>query len=122
MNISSMVEEHARRNPGWDAVVSEDLTLSWEEFNNRINRLGNALRNLGIKKGDRVALYLPNSPEYLISYFAIARIGAVAVPFNIMYKSAEITYIINNSGRPSLLLQRKKPGITCSASGSNLLH
>lgn len=108
MNISRMVEEHARRIPGWDAVVSEDLTLSWEEFNKCINRLGNALRKLGIKKGDRVAMYLPNSPEYLISYFAIARIGAVAVPFNIMYKSAEITYIINNSGATVLIAAAKE--------------
>jgi long-chain acyl-CoA synthetase len=97
MNISKMVETHARRNPDRDAVISEDVILSWKDFNFRINSLGSALLQLGVKKGDRVALHLPNSPEYLISYFAVTRIGAVVVPLNIMYKSTEINYIINNS-------------------------
>ena len=107
MNISKMIEAHSKRNPSWDAVISEDQLLSWEDFNSRINRLGNALRRLGVNKGDRVAMYLPNSPEYLISYFAIARIGAVAVPFNIMYKGPEIKYIINNSEASVLLLRQR---------------
>jgi long-chain acyl-CoA synthetase len=110
MNISKMIEAHSKRNPSWDAVISEDQLLSWEDFNSRINRLGNALRRLGVNKGDRVAMYLPNSPEYLISYFAIARIGAVAVPFNIMYKGPEIKYIINNSEASVLIAAAKEAG------------
>jgi long-chain acyl-CoA synthetase len=96
MNLSTMVNNHAQRVPNWDAVVSENQILSWKEFNDSINKLGNALRRLGIKKGDRVAIYLPNSPEYIVSYFAVVRIGAIVVPLNLMYRSSELNYIINN--------------------------
>ncbi|MGB9903795.1 MAG: AMP-binding protein, partial [Desulfotomaculales bacterium] len=97
MNLARMIEKNARRIPQYPAVISEKERLSWEEFNRRVNRLANALTSLGVGKGDRVAMYLPNSPEYLVTYFAIAKTGAVAVPFNIMFKSSEITYIVNNS-------------------------
>lgn len=62
-----------------------------------INKLGNALVNIGVKKGDRVAIYLPNSPEYIFTYFAVAKIGAIASPFNILFKTREISYIVNDS-------------------------
>lgn len=97
MNLAQIIEKHERRIPHRPAVISEEVQWSWQEFHSQVKRLGNALRKLGVGKGERVAMYLPNSPEYLVTYFAIAEIGAVAVPFNIMYKSSEITYIINNS-------------------------
>jgi long-chain acyl-CoA synthetase len=97
MNLARMIEKNARRIPHYPAVISEKERLSWEEFNRRVNRFANALTSLGVGKGDRVAMYLPNSPEYLVTYFAIAKTGAVAVPFNIMFKSSEINYIVNNS-------------------------
>lgn len=108
MNLSTMVNNHAQRVPNWDAVVSENQILSWKEFNDSINKLGNALRRLGIKKGDRVAIYLPNSPEYIVSYFAVVRIGAIVVPLNLMYRSSELNYIINNSGASLLIGMAKE--------------
>jgi len=65
--------------------------------------MGNALKKLGVSKGDRVALCLPNSPEYLVSYFAIVKLGAIAVPFNWMFQGPEIMYIVNNSGAKFLI-------------------
>ncbi len=97
MNISEIVEENAKKVPYRNAVISGEQEITWLDFNRLINRLGNSLLELGINKGDRVAIYLPNSLEYLITYFAVARIGAVAVPFNILYKAAEIKYIVNNA-------------------------
>lgn len=108
MNISKMVETHSLRNPDREAVISGDVVLSWQDFNAKINSLGCSLRRLGVKKGDRVALHLPNSPEYLISFFAVTRIGAVVVPLNIMYKSTEIKYIINNSRAGVFIAPAKK--------------
>ncbi|MDR2945056.1 MAG: AMP-binding protein [Methanosarcinales archaeon] len=60
--------------------------------------LAEKLREKGIGKGDRVLIYLNNSPEYLFSYFAIWRIGAVAVPTNRVYTKSELDYMIRNSG------------------------
>ncbi|WP_206808787.1 class I adenylate-forming enzyme family protein [Paradesulfitobacterium ferrireducens] len=97
MNLARMIEQNAMRIPKNPAVINETVHWSWREFNLKVNQFANALSRLGVGKNDRVAMYLPNSPEYLVVYFAIAKLGATAVPFNIMFKSSEITYIINNS-------------------------
>ncbi|MEW6275733.1 MAG: long-chain fatty acid--CoA ligase [Bacillota bacterium] len=96
MNLTQILDKNVRRIPHFPAVISETETFTWQEFCRRVNQLGNALLRQGVQKGDRIAIYLPNSPEYLVTYFAAARIGAIAVPFNIMFKSNEIVYILNN--------------------------
>ncbi|MFZ5651916.1 MAG: class I adenylate-forming enzyme family protein [Bacillota bacterium] len=99
MNLSNIVEVNAWWSPKSTAVISaeEGVRYSYLEFNGLINKFGNALKEMGVKKGERVAIYLPNSVEFLISHFAAARIGAIAVPFNIMFKGPEIKYILNDS-------------------------
>lgn len=97
MNVAQIIERNARRIPQRPAVISEMSASSWQEFNLQINRLGNALHRLGVTKGDRVAICLPNSLEYLVTYFAVIKLGAIAVPFNVMFTNNEINYIVNNS-------------------------
>lgn len=97
MNLSQIIEKHELRIPNSLAVISETTKYTWKEFNHQVNIMGNALKKLGVSKGDRVAICLPNSPEYLVTYFGIVKLGAVAVPFNVMFKSTEIKYILNNS-------------------------
>lgn len=97
MNLSQLIEKHVNRIPNRLAVISETAEYTWKEFNQQVNKMGNALKKLGVSKGDRVALCLPNSPEYLVAYFGIVKLGAIAVPFNIMFKSPEVMYIVNNS-------------------------
>ncbi len=70
---------------------------TYRDLLNVVNRLGNGLKRLGVKKGDRVCVYLPSCPETLISYFATWRIGGVCVPANIILKKHEVTHIIRNS-------------------------
>lgn len=99
MNISSLITENASFHPHYKAVICGDdgREFTWYEFDKIVNKVCNALVNMGVKKGDRVAIYLPNSPEFLFTYFAAARIGAIANPFNTLFKTGEITYILNNS-------------------------
>jgi len=97
LNLAQMIERNVCRIPNWPAVLSESMKYTWQEFNQLVNKMGNALRVQGVNKGDRVAVCLPNSPDYLVTYFAIVKLGAIAVPFNVMFKSAEMTYITNNS-------------------------
>ncbi len=97
MNLAHIIERNVRRIPHRFSVLSETTSYTWEGYNRQINKMANALRKQGVSKGDRVAICLPNSPEYLVSYFAIVKLGAIAVPFNVMFKSTEITYIINNA-------------------------
>ncbi len=78
-------------------------TYSYGELRSEMNRIGLGLSGLGIKKGDRVCIYLDSSPEYLISYFAIWRIGAVAVPTNIVYRGEEVLHAINDAGASAVI-------------------
>ncbi|MDD3407349.1 MAG: class I adenylate-forming enzyme family protein, partial [Methanomicrobium sp.] len=68
---------------------SENFVLSYEEMFESVCRRANLLLSLGVCKGDRVCIYLPSKPEYLLSYFAVWRIGAVAVPLNIVLCESE---------------------------------
>jgi len=87
MNLTQILDKNVRRTPHFPAVTSETETFTWQEFCNQVNQLGNALQKLGVQKGDRIAIYLPNSPEYLVTYFAAARIGAIAVPLTSCLKA-----------------------------------
>lgn len=99
MNISNLVTNNTSFHPNYKAIICGDdgREFTWSEFDKTINKVGNALINMGVKRGDRIAIYLPNSPEFLFTYFATAKIGAIATPFNILYKTNEINYILNNS-------------------------
>jgi long-chain acyl-CoA synthetase len=70
---------------------------SYREFDAAVNRTANMIRSRGISKGDVVSLLLPNSPEYIIAYFACWKIGAIAGPVNSLLRPEEIEWIANNS-------------------------
>jgi len=82
MNIGSLLTRHARYQPDKLALVFEDNRLTYQEYNQNINRLANAMLDMGIKKGDKVATLLPNCMELLEIYWAIGKIGAVVVPLS----------------------------------------
>ena len=82
---------------------SRSETYSYGRFRDEMNRIANGLLRLGIQKGDRVCIYLESSPEYLISYFAIWRIGAVAVPANIVYRGDELLFTLNDAGARAVI-------------------
>lgn len=98
MNCSNIIK-NAAFHPNRRAIIDGDdgREFSWGEFEKNINKTGNILLNLGVKKGDRVAVYLPNSPEFLFAFWAIARIGAVIASCNIQYKGDELSHILINS-------------------------
>ncbi|MHA1231564.1 MAG: AMP-binding protein [Candidatus Helarchaeota archaeon] len=78
------------------SVVYGDQRITWKEINEKINKLAHGLKKLGIKKGDKVAIILYNSPEFLESNFACQSIGAVPAPINYRLVGKELEYIINN--------------------------
>ena len=98
MNIAQNVERAATFFPDKPAVVFEGSQITYKDMNARVNRLANALNPRGITKGDRIALYLPNIPAFVISYLASVRIGAIAVSVNSMLKAEELNYILNDAG------------------------
>lgn len=77
--------------------------LTYKDFNDRVNQLAHFILKKGIKKSDRVAILLRNSIEFIISYFAIAKIGAIAVPLNIMLTFEELDFIIQDAKASALI-------------------
>ena len=105
MNLAHLcLERSAARLPDRAAIVDCDsgASYTYRDLNQRVNALANALLGLGVRRGDRVGIYLRNTPEFIFAFMANAKIGAVSVPFNIMFKRAEIAYILNDSGCTAL--------------------
>jgi len=103
MNIAHHVERGCRFFPHKSALLFEGRSFSYKELNQLANRVANGLGGLGIKRGDRVALFLPNIPEFIISYLGILKIGAVVVSVNVMLKSGEVKFILNNCAAKVLI-------------------
>ncbi len=79
------------------AIESEDVRLTYGQLCERVNRFGNALRQLGVRIEERILLLLLDGPEFAISFFGAIKIGAVAVPVNTLLKPADYQYLLNNS-------------------------
>ena len=82
MNVGSLLPRHARFRGDRVAVICGDDRLTWRQLASRVYRLANALHALGMRKGDKLALVLPNSLEVLDIYLAAARMGYVLVPLS----------------------------------------
>ena len=89
--------------PERDAMVFDGRRWSYEQIYERVNRLANAFRGLGIKKGDRIGILQVNCSQYIESYFAAAKTGGIFVPLNFRAKAEEMAYMINNAGVRALL-------------------
>ena len=98
LTISSLIV------PDRPAIIFEDKRLSYEELQNRVNRLANALAELGVEAGDRIAMLQVNTNEHVEVYFAAAKLDAVYVPLNFRARGDELTYMINDSEPKVLLL------------------
>ena len=97
--FGEMLWESAQRFPEKVALVFQGQKISYRELDGLANSFANALAKLGVKKGDRVALYMTNRPEYIISVYGIARLGAVFTPMNPTYKEGEIEHQLNDAER-----------------------
>ncbi|MDJ0330209.1 long-chain-fatty-acid--CoA ligase [Planococcus sp. S3-L1] len=97
MNIVSILAQNALRHPDKPALVFEDRSYTYHEFNRMVNQLANGLISLGIKKGEKIALMMKNSDYFAISYYAVAKTGAVIVPMNFRLVAREANYILDQS-------------------------
>ena len=102
-NVSELFLLSVRRWPNKTALVFGQQRLSYREANNRINRIANALLTMGVRAGDKVAFMLPNCSEIILIYYAIQKIGAVAVPLNFRLIPREIAFLIENSDSETLI-------------------
>jgi long-chain acyl-CoA synthetase len=101
--IYTRFDEICEKYPDRPALLFLGEPFSYARLRDLIDRLATALNRLGVKKGDRVMIYLSNSPQWVISFFAILKIGAVVVPVPPIYTSFEIEYMINDSGTETII-------------------
>ena len=95
--LQKLIEQSARKYGHKRALVFKEKEVTYSELQNQVFLLAHALKNLGLKKSDKVALYLPNSLEYVYSYLACLSLGAVVVPLDFMLKEDELTSCLNHS-------------------------
>jgi fatty-acyl-CoA synthase len=102
-------EHNASIRPDKVAILDSDTqqTLTYKQLNTRANKLGSWLQNNHVKKGDRVALLLPNCPEFFEAQFACSKIGAICLPLNWRLTAPELDYILKDS-TPTVLLHDEK--------------
>ena len=86
------------------SLVFEGKRETFGQLNDRVTRLGNALTNLGVKKGDRVAMLQVNTSQCVEVYFAVAKIGAIYVPLNFRARGNELSYMLNSSEANTLFM------------------
>ena len=98
MNISNHVERIARTAPGRKAIVFEGQDIGYGALDACAGALAAALKANGVRRGDRIALYLPNIPAFMLAYLAGEKAGAIVVSINSMFKAEEVKYILNDSG------------------------
>ena len=96
-SIAQFIDESAKIYPGRIALVFGAKKVTYSDLFLTSTRVAGALNKLGIKKGDKVALWMPNCPEFIYSFLGIARLGAVVVPVNNMLKREEARYVIEDS-------------------------
>lgn len=113
MGLAHTLEEITSRYRKREAIRFENRSYTYQELDEEANRVAGGLASLGIGKGDRVAMMLPNIPEFVFSFFGIQKLGAIAVPFNTMYKGREISFILRDSGAKAII---------CLSNFSNLIQ
>jgi len=107
MNLAENLERSAYYFPDHLSILQDDRKISYLEFNKESNRVATALIKLGIQRGDHVALYAPNSYEWLAFYFGVLKAGAVAVTLPSTLTKSELTRLLDDA-RPKVLFTVKE--------------
>lgn len=107
MEIFEILKKRVKTSPDKTAVIFRGEEIPWRKIEENYLRLANSLKGLGVKQGDKVALYLPNWPEYIYSYLAIWSLGAVAVPLDFMLTADELSSCLSHSETKILIAKPK---------------
>ncbi|MFC5712324.1 long-chain fatty acid--CoA ligase [Thalassorhabdus alkalitolerans] len=106
ISIPDMLQDTVRKYGEKEALSFYGQTMTYKELQYRTSAFASALQEKGIKKGDRVAIMLPNCPQYVISYYGILTAGAVVTQVNPMLVGRELTHILNDSGARVLVIYK----------------
>ena len=103
MNIAELLNTSALRRPSHPALVTKEQALTFDELNALVDRLARGLERSGLQPGDVCVLMMPNSVEWVLCYYALAKLGAVVVPVNFLYRVGELGHIFRDSGAKAFI-------------------
>ena len=103
MSVYRFLEDSTAKHPNQVACVYLDKEMTYAELKLQVDKLATALADLGVKKGDKVATILPNCPQFIVSDYAIMRLGAVHVPISILHQPPDLSYEIGESGAETVI-------------------
>jgi long-chain acyl-CoA synthetase len=95
--LFQLLDETAQKHPGQTAILFEGRSLKYQQLKNQVDRLAAALAGMGLEKGDRVCLFLPNCIEFVLCYWAILKAGGVVVPVSILHTEAGLLHEVGTS-------------------------
>jgi long-chain acyl-CoA synthetase len=103
INLALLLEEAVRNYAERTVLIFENQRINYDQLNRAVNAVAHLLKQTGVVKGDKVALMLPNIPEFFYCYFAAVKLGAVAVPLNTSSTPYELSYLLENSDAKVLM-------------------
>jgi fatty-acyl-CoA synthase len=102
--LASILDRVAAKYPKNEAIVSGRQRINYETLTDRVNSMAYALLKMGVKKGDKVAIWMSNIPEWVYVHFACIKIGAPIIPLNTRYRTHEVEYILRQSDTTTLFM------------------
>src|SRR5687767_5954506 len=97
LNLATILRTSAQKTPKKPALIVGDTVLNYETVHAYAQRFAGALKRLGVKRGQHVALMLPNVPQFTVAYFGAHYLGAPVVPLNVLLTGDEVAYHLNDS-------------------------
>ena len=104
ISVDDMLVNMAQKNPDLPAMVFKGKTWTYQQLNDLVDSFAKGLQDLGLEKGDRVCINMPNIPQYMVSFFGVMRAGGIASPIVPLQKAAEIKHQITDSGAKMLII------------------
>jgi long-chain acyl-CoA synthetase len=121
--LQAMLDDAAENHPNSTATIFFNRKRSYKSISDAAWRFANGLRRLGVKKGDRVALVLPNSPQFVIAFYGALRAGAIVVPCNPLYTPPEMHHQLADSGATVVIvLSRLYPVVKAARADTAVEH
>jgi crotonobetaine/carnitine-CoA ligase len=107
MTVRDLLEKQADKYSDKVFLYFEDQSITYQNFNLTVNRVANAFKRMDVDKGERVAIMLPNSPEFLYTWMGLNKVGAVEVPINIGFTEMEVKYILQHSESSGIVIHQE---------------
>ncbi|MEJ2164430.1 MAG: AMP-binding protein, partial [Desulfobacterales bacterium] len=103
MDLGGLVARNARTVPNKEAIIYEDNRYDWQTVNQKVNTVSNALIEAGVKKGDKVAMWMFNTDMFVFAFYGILKAGGVAVPVNFRLAPPEAEFIFGNCDAKAII-------------------